>query len=172
MFPKLSRQVWRRLYPGLVVVGLAALGTGGLAIAAYSNQMDIPTYIASLSTPQVTVADLQQGKLKPVVLVDVRSPEEHDEDRIGNSELVPLSDLEMGFGVIQIKAIAKAAQKGGADPTLVLYCTAGARSVKAYKLLQATGLKFVVLKGGIQEWRRQLPASQDAAILSPITLAP
>jgi rhodanese-related sulfurtransferase len=151
--------------------------------------MDILTFIASLNTQQVTVAQLQQGKLKPVILIDVRSPEEYAEDRIGESPLVPLIDIEMGFGVKQIQSIVKARVKSEQpQPVIVLYCTKGGRSVKAYKQLEKVArssqesagnetnkikdisLNVVVLSGGITAWRQAVPAPKDAQILAPITL--
>ena len=94
--------------------------------------MDIPTFITSLNVPKVSVAQVQQGKLKSVILIDVRSPEEYAEDRIGESPLVPLIDIEAGFGVKQVQAIARSSVNSArTQPTIVLYCARGGRSVKA-----------------------------------------
>jgi hypothetical protein len=48
---------------------------------------------------------LQQGKLKPIILIDVRSPEEHATDHITGSILVPIDEIESGNGAQQIQEI-------------------------------------------------------------------
>lgn len=80
---------------------------------------------------------------------------------------MPLSDIEAGFGVKEIRAIAQTPQPS-IQPTLVLYCKSGPRSVRAYKQLENTGLNFVVLQGGIKAWRQAVPQSQDKRVLAPI----
>ncbi|MEG5033049.1 rhodanese-like domain-containing protein [Microcoleus sp. AT3-D2] len=178
---------YSRLFLAIMGFGLTSVASVG-AVALF-HHMDILTFIASLNTKQVTVAELQQGKLKPVILIDVRSPEEYAEDRIGESPLVPIIDIEMGFGVKQIQSIVKARVKSDQhQPVIVLYCARGGRSVKAYKQLekvaqysqQSAGnetnkikdisLNVVVLSGGIKAWRQAVPAPKDAQILDPITL--
>src|SRR4028118_361777 len=174
-----SKGIVRYLRPLPVILCLSFAGVSAVTVGAVVNGMDVPTFIASLNTKQVTVAELQQGKLQPVLLIDVRSalrssaslsPEEYAEDHIGQSLLVPLTDIEADFGVKRIRAITQASAKSNQpQPTLVLYCTAGMRSVKAYQQLKNTGLNLVVLKGGIKAWREAVPAQQDAQILAPIT---
>ncbi|MGB5962302.1 MAG: rhodanese-like domain-containing protein [Coleofasciculaceae cyanobacterium] len=159
-FQKISR--YQRVIA--VVICLSFLSVGSISVAAMINQMDIPTFIASWSTKQVTVTQLQQGQLKPVVFIDVRSPDEYAEDHIGESRLIPLSDIEAGFGSKQIAALVQINQ----PPTIVLYCHSGQRSIKAYKQLENIKVNFVVLHGGIKAWREAVPRSQDARILNPI----
>ena len=184
-----KQSINRYSLPLRVIMGLALISLGSLSAVSLYNHMDIPTFIASLNTKQVTVAELQQGKLKSVILIDVRSPEEYAEDRIAESPLVPLIDLEMGFGVKQVQALVKAQVKDDRpQPIVVLYCARGGRSIKAYQQLakvdrssqDAAGnqtnkikdisLNFVVLSGGIKAWRQAVPAQKDAQILAPITL--
>ncbi|MEG4394402.1 rhodanese-like domain-containing protein [Microcoleus sp. BROC3] len=173
----------------LVIMGLGLTSVASVGAVALFHHMDILTFIASLNTKQVTVAQLQQGELKPVILIDVRSPEEYAEDRIGESPLVPLTDIELGFGVKQVQSIVKARVKSDRpQPIIVLYCARGGRSVKAYKQLEKVAwysqesagnetnnikditLNVVVLSGGIKAWRQAVPAAKDAQILAPITL--
>ncbi|MEZ2320134.1 MAG: rhodanese-like domain-containing protein [Microcoleus sp.] len=184
----LKQSINRYSRPWLVIMGLGLISLGSLSAVALFNHMDIPTFIASLNTKQVTVAQLQQGKLKPVILIDVRSPEEYAEDRIGDSPLVPLTDIEMGFGAKQVQAIVKARVKSDRpQPIVVLYCARGARSIKAYHKLEKMAqysqeiprnktqqnqdmpFNFVVLSGGIKAWRQAVPAQKDAMILGRIT---
>lgn len=144
-----------------------------ITLSAVVNNMDVPTFIASLSTKKVSISDIKEGKLKNAIFIDVRSPEEYAEDRIGDSLLVPLTNIQSGLGVHQIGVIAhKYVKTNQVQPTIVLYCTAGPRSIKAYKELEKTGLNLVVLEGGIRTWRLSFPASKDAEILAPITANP
>lgn len=173
----------------LAIMGFGLTSVASVGAVALFHHMDILTFIASLNTKQITVAQLQQGELKPVILIDVRSPEEYAEDRIGESPLVPIIDIEMGFGVKQIQSIVKARVKSErTQPVIVLYCARGGRSVKAYKQLEKVArysqesggnetnkikdisLNVVVLSGGIKAWRQAVPAPKDSQILAPITL--
>ncbi|MGD2181092.1 sterol desaturase family protein [Lusitaniella coriacea] len=140
-----------QLRPFFIGVGISVLGIGSLTFGAIAHRMDLPTFVSSWTVPKVTATELQQGHLKNVILVDVRTPEEYAEDRISGSVLVPLSEIETGLGVKKITKLAQASSHS--EPTIVLYCAAGARSVKAYRRLEQTGLKFVSLAGGINAWR-------------------
>ena len=156
----------RYLRPFPIVLCLGIFSVGSVSLAAVVNHMDTPTFISSFTTKQVSVSELQQGKLQsPVILIDVRTSEEYAEDRIGGSLLIPLTDIQNGIGVKQIQEIAINTKIERPKPTIVLYCTRGPRSIKAYKLLEKTGLNLVVLKGGITEWREAVPPEKDAQIL-------
>jgi len=169
MNDEVKRGIGRYWLPLTVILGIAVLGVGAVSFGAVMNHMDVVTFLWSLNTPQVTVEELQQGKLKRIILIDMRSPEEYAQDRIGQSLLVPVTDVEAGFGVKQVRAIAQTGSRGNQDqPTIVIYCTYGERSVKAYQRLEKTGLKLLVLKGGIEAWRKMIPPQKDAEILAPI----
>lgn len=167
----LKRVITSSLRPLPVILCLSFIGIGSVTVGALANHMDVPTFIASFNTQKVTVAELQQGKVKPVVLIDVRSPEEYLEDHIGQSLLVPLTYIEAEVGVKRIRDIAQAsAQSNQTQPTIVFYCTSGMRSTKAYQKLKKTGLNIVVLQGGINAWRKAVPVQKDAEILSRIDI--
>ena len=166
---KLKKGMPRYLRPLRVFLYVCLIAVSSLGAVALINRMDIPTFAASLNAKKVTVAELQQGKLKPVILIDVRSPEEYAEDRIGETPLVPLIDIEAGFGVKQVQAIARSSVNSDrTQPTIVLYCARGGRSVKAYQKLQKIGFNLAFLSGGIAAWREAVPAKQDSEILAPI----
>lgn len=159
--------------PFLIIISFSLLVISGLKIKGVlaDKHMDLFTFVSSLSTPQVSVNELQSGKLKPVILVDVRSQKEYDRDRIGNSILIPLNDIESGAAIQKIRDIvAMNTHPDRKMPTIVLYCKVGGdRSFNAYKALEKTGLNFVVLSGGIKGWREAVPAKNDATVLAPIT---
>lgn len=161
---KLSKH--RYLLP-LVLAGSLLVATAGiLSIAAYQHQMSLPVYLQSFATPQISVDDLSSGKLKSVVLIDVRSLEEYAEDRIANSELVPLPEIESEFGIQKVKNIVERYEKKHqAKPTVVLYCTSGMRSIKANGYLRDRGYQVLTLTGGITNWRKQFTRSQDLLVL-------
>ncbi|MEG3851028.1 sterol desaturase family protein [Microcoleus sp. herbarium19] len=167
---KLKQGMARYFRPLPLMLGAMLVAVSSLSALSLINRMDIPTFLVSLNAPKVTVAQLQQGKLKSAILIDVRSPEEYAEDRIGESPLVPLIDIEAGFGIKQVQAIARSSVKSNqTQPTVVLYCARGGRSVKAYQKLQKTNLNLAFLSGGITAWREAVPAKQDAEILALIT---
>ena len=159
----------RRLLP--IILSITAFTVGVVGTAVVLKGFDLQTTITSFYAQKVTVADLQLGKIKPVLLIDVRSPEEYAEDRIGNSQLVPVTEIEDGKGVEKVKAIAQSSvQPNQPKPTVILYCTSGQRSTKAYRLLENSGLNIAVLSGGITAWREIVPPQKDATILGPIAI--
>ncbi|MEI6329913.1 MAG: rhodanese-like domain-containing protein [Pseudanabaena sp. ELA645] len=159
---KFKEFIFRRRYLILLVVAVIIIGVGTMSIIAYQQQMSLPVYFQSLSTPQISVTELASGKLKSVVLIDVRSLEEYQEDHIGNSQLVPLSEIEAGEGFAKVQNILQSYEQKHRDkPIVVLYCTSGMRSIKANKLLSDRGYQPLTLTGGITAWREKIRRSQD-----------
>jgi len=121
----------RYLVPLALVGAVLIAGAGTLSIIAYQHQMSLPVYLQSFSTPQISVEALASSHLKSVVLIDVRSPEEYQEDHIGNSELVPLVEIEGAAGIQQVQNILQRYEKvHQTKPTLILYCTIVLPNVK------------------------------------------
>ena len=78
----------------------------------------------------------------PVLLLDVRQPEEHAYCALPGSVLIPLGELH---------ARASEVNPGGA--TVVVYCHHGIRSLSGAAILRAAGLPDVAsLSGGIDAW--------------------
>lgn len=157
----------RRYLISLALVGSLLVASAGiLSIFAYQHQMSLAVYLQSFSTPQISVEELASGKLKSVVLIDVRSPEEYTEDHIANSELVPLPEIEGEVGIQRVKNIVERYEKKHqAKPTVVLYCTSGMRSIKANRYLSDRGYQVITLTGGFTAWRKQFTRSQDLQVL-------
>ena len=105
--------------------------------------------------PEQGPADLRRrlDAGEPLVLIDVRDPDEY---RDGFIE--PATNISRGFLEFRIGAAA-------ADPTtpIVLYCQAGLRSMLAAKALRELGYQNVVnLQGGFQRWAQSgLPVVKD-----------
>jgi len=164
----LPEKLRQKLYliPLAVLACIGFIGLTVISAGAIVNHMDIRTYVASWNTSQIKVDELIEGKLKSVIFIDVRSPEEYAEDHIADSSLVPIDRIEQGNGVEQIEKIAQAYTKAHLHkPSIVLYCSSGPRSIRAYQHLVGKGYQFVSLTGGITAWRQAIPASQDRKIL-------
>jgi rhodanese-related sulfurtransferase len=80
---------------------------------------------------------------EPVMLLDVRQPEENATAALPDSLLIPLNELPARAAEIQVPAGAQ----------LVVYCHHGVRSRSAAAFLERFGFDNVVsLAGGIDAW--------------------
>ncbi|HID65932.1 MAG TPA: rhodanese-like domain-containing protein [Aquificaceae bacterium] len=75
-----------------------------------------------------------------VVLLDVRTPQEHVQVRIPNSMLIPLDELRYAF------------QNLPKDKKYIVYCRSGERSAFATYFLRQMGYEAYNLAGGILIW--------------------
>src|SRR5438552_3677550 len=95
---------------------------------------------------------------EPVVVIDVRDPDEY---RDGSIEAA--NNISRGFLEFRIGSMAS-------DPStpLVLYCQTGLRSMLAAKALHDLGYKNVInLQGGFQRWAQSgLPVVKDTPLTS------
>jgi sulfur-carrier protein adenylyltransferase/sulfurtransferase len=102
--------------------------------------------------PTITVHQLKelidQGA-SDYVLVDVRNPEEYAIARIPGSTLIALPEIESGEGITKLKEIVNGKR-------LIVYCKLGGRSARALGLLKQAGIEGINLKGGIQDWSREV----------------
>lgn len=91
--------------------------------------------------PEELLRRLQSGQ--PVVLLDVRDPDEYRDGHIDGAV-----NVSRGFLEFRIASVAP-------DPTtpIVVYCQTGLRSVLAGKVLRELGYQHVInLAGGYQRW--------------------
>jgi len=96
----------------------------------------------SIGAERITAEELKAmlDSKEKVVLIDVRTPQEHYEAHIPGSILMPLDTLK---GVDKLPTGAKH----------IIYCRSGKRSLTAIDILSAKGFKNLVdLKGGINAW--------------------
>ncbi|MEO1134313.1 MAG: rhodanese-like domain-containing protein [Cyanobacteria bacterium J06639_1] len=142
------------------------------AIALCLASLTLTSCTSAVSLPkdvkEITVAVLQERQPESVVLIDVRTPAEYARDRIGDSPLVPISDIEAGSGVKEIQAAIAQQSPDGNPVTVILYCERGFRSARAQKILEAEGIQSISLAGGIRAWRQQIPRDRDTAALSAL----
>ena len=81
-----------------------------------------------------------------IVLLDVRDYEEHQEERIPNSVLIPLNELKY-------EVTDKIKDK---ETRIFIYCHSGRRSREAARTLSRLGYKNVYNIGGIINWEYEL----------------
>jgi molybdopterin/thiamine biosynthesis adenylyltransferase/rhodanese-related sulfurtransferase/molybdopterin converting factor small subunit len=114
-----------------------------------------PAAEAAAVTESIT-DDMQPRELKdrldrgePIVIVDVREPQEYQINRIEGSRLIPLGELPQRYEELDPNA------------AIVMQCKSGARSAKATQFLRGVGFKNVRnLAGGILGWIDQVDPSQ------------
>lgn len=104
--------------------------------------------IRNKKTRSVTsIKEISYEKLKKLIkettnitIVDVRSPQEFSEGRISNAINIPLYDLNKKAEILL----------SNKEELIVLYCTCGIRSKKAYEILEEKGYTNIYsLIGGI-----------------------
>ena len=106
-----------------------------------------PTTMADALTSLELKAALDRGE--PIVVLDVREPQEYQINRIPGSILIPLGDLPKRYVELDPSA------------TIVSQCKSGMRSAKAQELLRSKGFNNVRnLTGGILGWIDQVDPSQ------------
>ncbi len=99
---------------------------------------------------QITALELKDeiDAGKPLVIVDVREPNEYQICRIPNSILIPLGELP------------KRAHELSPEQDIVVHCKMGGRSAQALDYLQKSGFKKVRnLEGGILAWSDEVDPS-------------
>jgi adenylyltransferase/sulfurtransferase len=98
-------------------------------------------------TPRALKAALDRGE--PVVVVDVREPQEYQISRILGSQLIPLGEIPQRHGEIDRSRV------------VVCQCRSGVRSAKAAAYLRSVGFERVLnLTGGILRWSDEVDPSQ------------
>ena len=107
--------------------------------------------VTGMTTDEMTPRELKErlDRGEPIVIVDVREPQEYQINRIAGSRLIPLGELPQRYEELDQNA------------AIVCQCKSGARSAKATGFLRSIGFKNVRnLAGGIQAWIDQVDPSQ------------
>jgi len=78
-----------------------------------------------------------------IVLLDVRTLEEHATERIGNTPVIPVQELEQRVHELDLLK----------DRTIIVYCQTGYRSGMATELLRKKGFKALSMQGGLNQWK-------------------
>ena len=110
-------------------------------------EADVSETITDEMQPRELKERLDRGE--PIVIVDVREPQEYQINRIEGSKLIPLGELPQRYEELDQNA------------AIVMQCKSGARSAKATGFLRSIGFKNVRnLAGGILGWIDQVDPSQ------------
>ena len=98
--------------------------------------------IVQQAVPLIEVGDLQAmiANNAPVLLLDVRTPDEYRQGHIPGAVLMPVSSIADRY-----QSIPK-------DVTLVVYCRSGGRSAIAVRFLRQHGYESASLAGGYMAW--------------------
>lgn len=115
-----------------------------------SDELAVGGPTRMLTPNEITAEDLKQrlDKKLPIVLLDVRNPDEFSICRIGEPKLIPLHELPQRHDEIS------------KDRPIVVYCHHGVRSLRAAQILQKQGFADVKsLHGGINAWSEKIDAS-------------
>ena len=81
-------------------------------------------------------------------MIDVRNLNEHNQCSISGSRLIPLSTIESGEAINEIKILT-------AEKNLYVFCKSGNRSLRALKQLNKFGIKGINIAGGIEAWNKE-----------------
>ena len=95
--------------------------------------------------PSDVVKKIENGE--PVILLDVRTPEEYEEVHLKNALLLPVQELSQGtLAKIGLGEDAK-------DTEIIIYCRSGARSKTAYDIMKSLGYTNIKsVAGGMIHW--------------------
>ena len=91
---------------------------------------------------------LLEKSSKEIILIDVRNPVEHSECTISGSKLIPLSTIESGAAINEIKTFTK-------QKNLFVFCKSGKRSMLALRHLKQFGISGINVEGGIEAWNKE-----------------
>jgi rhodanese-related sulfurtransferase len=94
--------------------------------------------------PQIQPAELKAllDTGRPVLLIDVRQPEEHAFCALPNDVLIPLGELMGRVEEVQPEE----------GVTVVVYCHHGVRSLSGAAILRRAGIEAASMAGGIDRW--------------------
>lgn len=80
-----------------------------------------------------------------VILLDVRTQDEFNSERISNTPLIPVQSLESRMHELNKYKKNK----------IIVYCRSGNRSGVAVKMLREHGFSAINMRGGITQWKTE-----------------
>lgn len=119
-----------------------------IPLRAGGSLLHVPTGATTDETVTAAEFDTRHADGLPLIVIDVREPDEHRESAIPGSVNIPQKDLAGALGRLD------------PDVPLVVYCEIGVRSAAATAFLTQHGYQAKSLEGGIRSWLgRQPPAN-------------
>ena len=113
---------------------------------AATTEMD-PSAMETISVTELKA--LLDGDAGDLALVDVRNPAEAEIVVIPSAVLIPLSTIESGEAIDQVRSLAEGRR-------LFVHCKLGMRSAKAAQLLAEHGIQATNVTGGIDAWAQDV----------------
>lgn len=114
-------------------------------VACKSNMKNVDADLPSLTDPihfQKLFTEFPKDKK---ILIDVRTPEEHQEGHIANSINIDFYSDDFKKKISQLDT----------TKTIFLYCKRGGRSASAHKAMRDVGISRICeLEGGITAWQK------------------
>ncbi len=121
--------------------------------------IDYKSFCSEVTVKNETGSDIKNISIKElkillsqspnaIQLIDVRNPNEHYQYSISGSRLIPLSTIESGEALQEIKILT-------AKKNLYVFCKSGKRSLRALKHLNKFGIRGINVKGGIEAWNNE-----------------
>ena len=107
---------------------------------------EVDSDIKSISVKKLKL--LLNQSPKEILLIDVRNPIEHNQCSILGSKLIPLSIIESGEAINEIKIYAE-------QKNLYIFCKSGKRSFLAIMHLKKYGISAINIEGGIEAWNKE-----------------
>ncbi len=109
-----------------------------------TNELDFD--IKSISVRKLKL--LLNQPSKAILLIDVRTPIEHNQCSILGSKLMPLSTIESGEAINEIRNLTL-------QKNLYIFCKSGKRSLRAIKHLKKFGISGINIEGGFDAWNKE-----------------
>jgi adenylyltransferase/sulfurtransferase len=113
---------------------------------AATTEMD-PSEMETISVTELKT--LLDGDAGDLALVDVRNPAEAEIVVIPSAVLIPLSTIESGEAIDQVRSLAEGRR-------LFVHCKLGMRSAKAVQMLAEHGIFAINVTGGIDAWAQEV----------------
>ena len=113
---------------------------------AATTEMD-PSAMETISVTELKA--LLDGDAGDLALVDVRNPAEAEIVVIPSAVLIPLSTIESGEAIDQVRSLAEGRR-------LFVHCKLGMRSAKAVQMLAEHGIFAINVTGGIDAWAQEV----------------
>ncbi len=108
------------------------------------NEVDCDIKSISIEDLKILLNESSKGML----LIDVRNQNEYNQCSIEGSRLIPLSNIESGKAIDEIKILT-------ANKNLYVFCKSGKRSLRALKHLNKFGIRGINIEGGIEAWNNE-----------------
>jgi rhodanese-related sulfurtransferase len=118
------------------------------------NQVRYPRIVSETNLPAEAIPQDIRRRIdtgEPLMLIDVREPEEHAITRIGGATLIPMRDIPANLQQLEARAD---------DATLIVFCHHGVRSLNVVNWLRQQGVDACQsMAGGIDAWSTSVDSS-------------